>query len=129
MKVEFSSPNAPDEVVGRARWDGWRAVIDAQDDEIRAKLETVFRLTPVVVEDASTRMLGSHGESMLQPGSLEWFRAAALTRAPEAGLTARIVPEFRPGTGWDPAADYRTFRHEMRRLDTASEAGELAGPD
>jgi hypothetical protein len=129
MKVEFSPSNAPDEVVGRARWDGRRAVIEAQEDDDRAKLEKIFRLTPVVVEDASTRMLGASGVSMLQPGSLEWFRAAALTRAPEAGLAARIVPEFRPGTGWDPAADYRTFRHEMRRLDTASEAGELAGPD
>ena len=129
MRVEFFRPNAPDDVVGRALWDGKRAVIETEDDEVRAKLERVFRITPVVVNDASTRMLGASGESVFQPGSLEWFRAAALTRTAEAELTARIVPDLRPGTGWDPAADYRTFRNEIRRLDAAEVPEDVAGPD
>ncbi|MDP9296134.1 MAG: hypothetical protein M3O88_05495 [Actinomycetota bacterium] len=129
MRVEFFRPNAPDEVVGRARWDGRRVVIEAEDDTIKQHLAGVFRLTPVVVDDASMRSLGSHGTSVLQPGSLEWFRAAALTRAGRVGLAARMVPEFAPGTGWDPAADYRTFRNEIRRLDAAEATADLGGPD
>jgi hypothetical protein len=129
MIVEFFPPGTPGKVVGRARWDGRRAGIEAGDDEVRTKLERVFHLTPVVVDDASMRMLGASGVSALQPGSLEWFRAAALTRAAEAGLTARIVAEVRPGTGWDPASNYRTFRHQVRRIATSDPEEELAGPD
>jgi hypothetical protein len=129
MRVEIFRPNAPDEVVGRARCDGRRAVIEAEDDAVKQQVAEVFRLTPVVVEDASMRSLGSHGTSVLQPGSLEWFRAAALTRAARVGLTARMVPEFAPGTGWDPAADYRTFRNEIRRLDASEVTADLGEPD
>ena len=43
MRVEFSRPAAPDDVVGRARWDGKRAEIESDDDEVRASLEKVFR--------------------------------------------------------------------------------------
>jgi hypothetical protein len=129
MRVEFFRPNAPDEVVGRARWDGRRAVIEAEDDAVKQQVAEVFRLTPVVVEDASMRSLGSHGTSVLQPGSLEWFRAAALTRAGRVGLAARMVPEFAPGTGWDPAADYRTFRNQIRHLDEAEATVGVGEPD
>jgi hypothetical protein len=129
VRVEFFRPNAPDDVVGRARWDGKRAVVETEDDEQRPKLERVFRITPVVVNDASTRMLGASGASVFQPGSLEWFRAAALTRAGEADLAARVVPDYRAGTGWDPAGDYRTFRNEIRRIDTAEPAEKTTGPD
>jgi len=129
VRVEFFRPSAPDDVVGRARWDGKRAVVESEDDDVRKKLERVFRLTPVVTNDGSMRMLGASGESVIQPGSLEWFRAAALTRAGEAELTARIVPDLRPGTGWDPAADYRTFRNEIRRIDGAGAPQDVAGPD
>jgi hypothetical protein len=129
VRVEFFRPNAPDDVAGRARWDGRRAIVESDDDETRTKLETVFRLTPVVANDASMRMLGASGESVLQPGSLEWFRAAALTRAAEADLAARIVPDYRAGTGWDPAGDYRTFRNEIRRIDVTEENEATTGPD
>ncbi|HEY2802930.1 MAG TPA: hypothetical protein VGJ67_03320 [Actinomycetota bacterium] len=116
-------------MVGRARWDGKRAVIETEDHELRGKLERVFRVTPVVVNDSSMRMLGASGESALQPGSLEWFRAAALNRAEAEGLSARIVPDLEPGEGWDPAGDYRTFRNEIRRIDAAEVPQEVAGPD
>ena len=119
MRIEFFRPGSPDEVVERARWDGTRVVIEANDEEIRTQLERVYRLTPVVVDDASMRMLGADGVSVLQPGSLEWFRAASFTRAAEFGLAARVVSESRPGSGWDPASNYRTFRNQMRRVDAA----------
>jgi hypothetical protein len=129
VRVEFVRPNAPEDVVGRAHWDGRRAVVEAVDDDVRAKLTHIFRITPVVSNDASMRMLGASGDSVLQPGSLEWFRAAALTRAEVEGLSARIVPDLEPGEGWDPAGDYRTFRNEIRRIDAAEPMEKTAGPD
>ncbi len=129
MRVEFVRPNAPEDVVGRAHWDGRRAVVEAEDDDVRAKLQHVFRITAVVANDASMRMLGASGDSVLQPGNLEWFRAAALTRAEAEGLSARIVPDLEPGEGWDPAGDYRTFRNEIRRIDAAEPMEKTAGPD
>ena len=129
MRVEFVRPNAPEDVVGRAQWDGRRAAVEAEEDDIRAKLSHIFRITPVVANDASMRMLGASGDSVLQPGSLEWFRAAALTRAEAEGLSARIVPDLEPGEGWDPAGDYRTFRNEIRRIDAAEIPQDVAGPD
>ncbi|MFL5768003.1 MAG: hypothetical protein ACJ758_09215 [Actinomycetota bacterium] len=129
MRVEFFHPPASEDVVGRARWDGKRAVIESEDDEVRGKLQRVFRVTPVVVDDASTRMLGASGETALQPGSLEWFRAAALTRTEPEGLSARIVPDFEPGEGWDPASNYRTFRNQIRRIDAAEPVEETTEPD
>ena len=128
MRVEFSRPGAPDDVVGRARWDGRRAIVEADDDDQRAGIQRVFRLTPVVVDDASMRTLGASGDSVIEPGSLEWFRAAALSRSADVDLAARIVPDVRPGTGWDPASDYRTFRNEIRRL-AAEVPEDVSSPD
>jgi hypothetical protein len=67
------------------------------------------------VDDASLRSLGTHGESLLQPGSLEWFRAALLSRALALGLGVRFVAQEVRG-GWDPAANYRTFADQVSRL-------------
>ncbi|HEV8564054.1 MAG TPA: hypothetical protein VGR41_04015 [Actinomycetota bacterium] len=115
VKVEFHTPEAPDTVVATATWDGTQASVESGDDEVAAKLWRVFRATPVVVDDAAYRRLGTSGEVALQPGSLEWFRAAAQVRAPEAGLVARVVPGVTEG-GFDPAAGYRTFDEAMERL-------------
>jgi hypothetical protein len=119
MRVEFHPSDDPERVVAEAVWDGCRAVVRAPDEE-RAAVERFFRPTPVVLEDPALRPLGSRGETVLQPGSLEWFRAAALTRAAEAGLAARIVPEVAGPGGWDPAAAYRTFRQSVDLLLTRS---------
>src|SRR5918999_5047817 len=116
MRVEFHLPDDPERVVAEADWDGFRAVVRAPDEERRAAVERFFRPTPVVLEDPALRPRGSRGETVLQPGSLEWFRAAALTRAMEAGLAARIVPEVAGPGGWDPAAAYRTFRESVDLL-------------
>lgn len=116
MRVEFHPPDDPERVVAEAVWDGSRAVVGAPDEERRSAVERFFRPTPVVLEDPALRPRGSRGETVLQPGSLEWFRAAALTRAAEAGLAARIVPEVSGPGGWDPAAAYRTFRQSVDLL-------------
>ncbi|HVF08693.1 MAG TPA: hypothetical protein VNC60_08960 [Actinomycetota bacterium] len=128
MKVEFSRPAPPPADgseataespthVATATWADGRAVIDCADDDVRQALERAFRSTPVVVtDDASYRRQGTHGEVMVQPGSLEWFRAVAFNRAPtEAGVEARLVPGITEG-GFDPAAGYRRFDESIERL-------------
>jgi hypothetical protein len=116
MRVEFLRDDDNNVVVGSAGWDGRRPVLEADEDDVRHSLERIFRATPVVVNDGSFRYLGANGEAVLQPGSLDWFREAALVRSQEQGLRARIVPEVAGEGGWDPAAAYRTFRDSIRRL-------------
>ena len=128
MKVEFSrlapspadgseAPPVRSTHVGTATWVDGKVVIDSDDDEVRQALERAFRSTPVVVtDDASYRRQGTHGEVMVPPGNLEWFRAVAFNRAPtEAGVEARLVPGITEG-GYDPAAGYRRFEESLERL-------------
>ena len=114
MKVEFHRPD-DEQVVATAVWEGGRAIVDSGDDELAAALWKVFRATPVVVDDSSYRSLGTSGEVVVQPGSLEWFRACVQVRAAEAGLIGRLVPGVEEG-GYDPAAGYRTFSEAIERL-------------
>jgi hypothetical protein len=116
MRAEFYDPNDPETVVGVATWDGRTAHASSDDDAARDGIRRVFRLTPVVLDDPALRPLGARGESVIQPGSLEWFRTAAAARASEVGLAARIVPEVQGQGGWDPASAYRTFRQTVAHL-------------
>ena len=126
MRIEFARPSETDDdqplqataPVGTAVWTGEGADLQAADDDTRAALGRIFRPTPVATADGSYRRLGTHGDSVLQPGTLEWFRAAAFTRAPREGLVARMVPAVRDGAGWDPAAQYRTFEDAVERLES-----------
>jgi hypothetical protein len=131
MRAEFYDPQDQEKVLGVALWDGRIAHVQADDDDLRAKVERVFRLTPVVVDDAALRPLSARGVAVIQPGSLEWFRTAAAVRAREEGLRARIVPEVQGQGGWDPASAYRTFRqtvaHLAGRARTDGEGVEQAG--
>ena len=108
-------PKPPPEIVGRATWDGRRAVIEAGSNDVEAALRRVFRPTAVQAEDPSIRQRGASGPSTIAPGTLEWFRWAALNRAGAEGLAVRLVAAGGPG-GWDPAANYRTFREQVARL-------------
>jgi hypothetical protein len=119
MRVEFHPPTDPDTVVATALWTGSTTEIRSEDDEIRSKLERAFRPTPiVVVDDPSYRKQGTQGEVVIQPGTMEWFRAAAQVRVPaETGLASRLVPGITEG-GFDPAAQYRDFNDTMSRLTT-----------
>lgn len=113
IRAELYRPDDPEIVVATATWAG-EARIELAGEEV-ARLDALLRSTPVVVEEAALRSLGTHGEVLLQPGSLEWFRAALLTRAPLQGLAVRFVAED-VRNGWDPAANYRTFAQHARRL-------------
>ena len=116
MRVEFCAPDAPETVVATATWEAASVTIETQNDEVRGLLAHAYRPTPVVVDDASYRRLGTSGEVVLQPGSLEWFRAVTQIRAPQAsGLKARFVPGVTEG-GFDPASQYRSFEESMDRL-------------
>ncbi|MGH2681209.1 MAG: hypothetical protein ACRDG8_12145 [Actinomycetota bacterium] len=111
-------PPPPLPAVASATWTDDRAVIGSDDPAIRASLERAFRPTPVVIDDPSLRYPGTHGDLMLQPGDLEWFRAVAQFRvAAETGLVARSVPGVRAG-GYDPAANYRPFSEQIERLES-----------
>jgi hypothetical protein len=102
--------------VASATWHEGRLSVESDDDGLRTAITHAFRRIPVVVDDASLRSAGSHGEGVLQPDDLEWFREVALVRVPaETGLIARFVPGVTVG-GYDPAGNYRRFPEQMRRL-------------
>jgi hypothetical protein len=105
MRAEFFRPDAPDEVVGTADWDGHAARVEADDDGVREALHRVFRASSVVGADPALRDPAAGGPGQLQPGDLHWFRTVALVRGKKEGLGVRFVTET-PG-GWDPAGDYR----------------------
>jgi hypothetical protein len=116
MRVAFHRPEEPDTVVATAIWDGGAVRVEAEDDAIRHTLMRAFRPTPVVVDAPALRRQGTHGEVIVQPGTLEWFREVAKARATqESGLSARFVPGVTEG-GYDPAAQYRTFADSVDRL-------------
>ncbi|HEX6262619.1 MAG TPA: hypothetical protein VF097_07220 [Actinomycetota bacterium] len=104
MRAEFLRPEDPETVVGTVEWDGVRVTLRA-DDESRATLQRVFRVSSVPIDDPSRRALGTSGPVLAEPGDLDWFLAAARVRGRQEGLTVRLVP----GTagGWDPAGAYR----------------------
>lgn len=113
MRAELYRPAEPLRVVAVARWSGSGASIEVIEPV--EGLDRILRPTPVVASDPALLPRGAHGEAVLQPGSLEWFRAALLTRAPSLGLAVRfVVDEVR--NGWDPAANYRTFDEQVGRL-------------
>lgn len=120
MKAEFYREDVPDDVVATAAWDGRDVAVDSEDDAVAATLTKSFRRTPIVTDDAAYRRQGTSGEVQIQPGSLEWFRAAAQVRATaESGLLVRVVPGITEG-GFDPAAGYRSFDDAVERLSRAA---------
>jgi hypothetical protein len=114
VRAELYLPDDPETVVALALWDGATARMQAGEGAPEGTAD-LLRPTPIVVDDPSLRRIGTHGESVLQPGTLEWFRQALLSRAPALGLAVRFVPGVREG-GWDPAAQYRTFEEQVERL-------------
>lgn len=121
MNVEFYVPDDEQKLtIATAFWDGREVTITSEDPAVRDSLVHAFRRTPLVVDDPSLRRLGTSGSSTVQPGNLEWFRAAARYRVTEeTGLAARFVPGTIVG-GFDPAAGYRRFDEQLERLDARS---------
>ena len=79
MQVDYVRADDPETVVATAHWDG-AVRIETQDETVRGQLEAAYRPVPVVVDDGAYRRLGTSGEVMIQPGDLEWFRAASQVR-------------------------------------------------
>jgi hypothetical protein len=124
MRAEFYRRAAGDQIVGTARWSaGSRPSIQAEGQEERDRLERIFRLTPVVVDDPSLRSFGTFGPNVLQPGSLQWFQAAARTRGLAEGLGVRLVDEEEAAMGWEPAGAYRPFPAAIERKVTVGGPG------
>jgi hypothetical protein len=123
VKVVFSRPDDEERTqLAEVVWADGTVDARSDDEDLRARLVHAFRRTPVVIDDPALRRMGTHGEVVLQPGDLEWFRAAALVRATEeTGLAATIVPEITGG--YDPAADYRPFGEKIERLASHADGG------
>lgn len=114
MRAELYRSDDPETAVAVATWSGGRASVEALGGAVEG-LERLLRPTSVVVDDPSLRRPGTHGESVLEAGSGEWFRAALLTRAPTLGLAVRFVAQTVEG-GWDPAQQFGTFEERVDRL-------------
>jgi hypothetical protein len=113
VRAELFRPDAPDAVVAVATWDDGRSSLDVT--ESIEGLDRILRATPVVVPGGFPQQLGATGDTLEQPGTLGWFRAALLERAPTFGLDVRFVAaDVR--NGWDPAANYRTFEQQEWRI-------------
>jgi hypothetical protein len=117
MRVEFHEPDAPDAVVATAVWEGAQVEVESSDEARADEVRRIFRPTSVAIDDPSLRAQGTHGDVLIQPGSLVWFRAVCKARAREAGLVARFVSGSIEG-GYDPAAGYRPFEEAIERLTT-----------
>jgi len=117
VRAELHRADDPQAVVAVATWSNGRANLEVLDGGVQG-LDGLLRPTPVVIDDPSLRGPGTSGESMLEPGSLEWFRAALTTRAERLGLRDRFMATEIVG-GWDPAANYRTFDEQIERLSSS----------
>ena len=122
MLAEFYRQDAPNDVVGRAVWDGSGVHIEAEDDGVRASLARIFRPVTVVIDDPSLRSYGTSGPVQLNPGGLSWFRAAAEARGKDEGLRVRLAARPIPAMGWDPAGAYRTFNNQVERRELVQQA-------
>jgi hypothetical protein len=129
VRADFYREGDPETVVGSARWNGRRAEVSSSEDEVRAALTRVFRPTPVAADDPTLRSHGALGDVVVPPGSLEWFRLAALHRAASADLRVRLVPEVMVRTGWDPASAYRTFQQAVTLLEAPATSVEEPVPE
>ncbi len=114
VRAELYRPDDPATTVAIATWSRGGPALEVLDPSIEG-LEGLLRPTSIVVDDPSLRAPGTHGESLLEPGSSGWFRAALLSRAQALGLRVRFVATEIVG-GWDPAASYRSFDEQIDRL-------------
>jgi hypothetical protein len=117
VRAELHRADDPQAVVAVATWSNGRASLEVLDPLVEG-LDGLLRPTPVVVDDPSLRGPGASGESLLEPGSLEWFRAALVTRAEPLGVRVRFVATRIVG-GWDPASNVRTFEEQIERLSSS----------
>jgi hypothetical protein len=118
MQVLFARPDDEEKtVVATVTWDGRDVSVQSDDPAVAETLARSYRKTPVALDDASYRRLGTAGSVVVSPGDLEWFRAATIARAAsDAGLVPCFVAAPVAG-GFDPAAGYGTFEAQIERLE------------
>lgn len=127
MRAEFFRPDDTDAVVASADWDGVTVHLHADEAPVRESLDRIFRPSPVPVTDASTRPAGATGQTVVEPGDLQWFISAARVRGEAEGLGVRFVSHA-PG-GWDPAGAYRPMGVWVARREHAGQTtGTLGTP-
>lgn len=127
MRAEFYRPDDPETVVATARWsERGVQVAGATRGPVREALSRIFVGTQVAVDDPAVRSAGTSGPAVFQPGSLQWFQAAARERAVGESLAVRFVPEQAGVIGWDPAGAYRTFADDRYRRVLAGAAAREA---
>lgn len=127
MRAEFYKSEDPGTVVGAATWTGDRVHAASEHESVREALGRIFRPTAVKVDDPALRSFGTSGPTLLAPGTLRWFRAAATSRAGAEGLAVRLVPQGANAMGWDPAGAYRTFVNAVERKELIGVAGPSTG--
>lgn len=129
MRVLFHRPEEPDTVVGSATWRSGTVEIDADDEGVRRGIRRIFRAAPVRIDDPSMRSYGTAGPVVLAPGSLKWFRAAAVGRSEPEGFAVRFLPVSGGPMGWDPAGAYRTFDDAIQRMARLGERSDERSPE
>jgi hypothetical protein len=117
VQASFRRTDGPDEEVASATWTGSAVDFGQATGDTPAALRRIFRPAPVAVDDPALRSFGTTGPSVLEPGDLRWFVAAAQARSGAEGLTVRLVPDGAEAMGWDPAGAYRTFGASVERRD------------
>lgn len=114
MRAELYRPDAPDRIVAVARWTDGDVELDILVGSVEG-LDRLLRRTPILIPGGFPKQLGAAGDTLVQPGTLDWFRAAMVSRAPALGLAARVIADD-VRNGWDPASNYRTFEEQEERL-------------
>ena len=112
MRAEFVRPDAPDDVVATAHWDGPSdgvRIDPVTDGGVAESVRRIFRPTPVVVDEPALRPPGASGPVILEPGDLRWFIEVARIRAQHEGLEVRLAEDDWSRMGWDPAGSYVPF--------------------
>ena len=115
MRAEFFRPDSPDRAVGEAIWNGTGVDVTSEQQEVLVALRRIFRPVPVAIDDPALLPPGSSGPTVLQPGALNWFMAAARARSKQEGLGVRLHAPVQGAMGWDPAGVYRPFNEQIER--------------
>ena len=124
MRADFHRDDAPDTIVGTARWTGGDVDVDAEDPKVRRALGRVYRETAVLVDDPSLRSFGTSGPEVLSPGSLRWVVACAQARSPAERLAFRLTPDPSPRMAWDPAGAYQRFPDQVEDAERLASTNE-----
>jgi hypothetical protein len=115
MRAQFYRVDDAETVLADVRYLDGPLEVGTDDDRTREAVTRIFHPSPVITDDPAFLPPGASGPAVVQPGSLQWFQAAARVRGQGEGLAVRFVPEAERAMGWDPAGAYRTFGDDLAR--------------